>query len=142
VTEYGEDPAVVACLRFRRELAEDAGVGPAFGHQREDLALARGQARQAGAARAEELADYLRVEGGAAARDAFQRGDEFRDVRDAVLEEVADAFGAPSVPCCAALGSAVSAAANAAKARISPAVRVTAVSTAALAARLCRRSVW
>ncbi len=74
----------------------DPGVGAALGHQGEHLALARGQRGQAlgVAAGAEELADHLGVEGGAAGGDPGQRVGELGHVGDPVLEQVADAGGA------------------------------------------------
>ena len=73
----------------------DPDVRPALGHRREDLALARREARQrvVGAVADHELGDDLRVERRAAAGDPPQGVHELADVADAVLQQVADAAG-------------------------------------------------
>ena len=75
------------------ELGGDAVVGAAFGHQLEDFALAWGELgeRVVVAVQADELCDDGRVDRGAAFGDAADGGAELVDVRDAVLEQVADA---------------------------------------------------
>jgi hypothetical protein len=75
------------------ELGGDARVRPALGHQRQHLPFPRGQRAQPAAlpAGAEQLADHLGVERGAAVGDPLQRGGELGHVGDAVLEQVADA---------------------------------------------------
>ena len=96
------------------ELAEDAGdvllrgaladherrgdpdVGLALGHRGEHLALARRQRRQPVVAPAadHQLGDHLGVERRPAGRHARERVHELAHVRDAVLEQVADAAAA------------------------------------------------
>ena len=80
------------------EGGRDAGVGAALGHQGQHFALARGQRGQllGVAAGAEELADHLGVEGGAAGGDPGQGVDELGDVGDPVLEQVANPAAPPS----------------------------------------------
>jgi hypothetical protein len=74
----------------------DGVVRAAFGHQAEHLALARRDARQrvGSALAAQQPRDDLRVECGAAVRDAADRVHEPVDVADPVLEQVAETFGA------------------------------------------------
>src|SRR5688572_869996 len=74
----------------------DRGVGVSLGHPRERGALRRRQPvdRATGRPALEHLGDDLRVERGPAVRDLSHRVDEGRGVRDALLEEVADARGA------------------------------------------------
>ena len=79
------------------ELPGDRGVGVALGDEGEDLALARGQRGQRVAAAAQQLADHLGVDDGAAGGHAAQRGDEVLDVGHPVLEQVADAAAVAGV---------------------------------------------
>src|SRR4051794_36058516 len=114
VFQDGEDAAVVVLIRRQAELGEDGGdvvldaalaelelvayrlVRAALGDQREHLALARAQRGQRSvfAGACQEAGHDLRVEGGAAAGHASQRAGELLDVADAVLEQVAEPFGA------------------------------------------------
>ena len=74
----------------------DGGVAAALGHQGEDVELAGAEGGQGvGAAAAEELGHHLGVDGGAAVADPADGGQELADVGDPVLEQVADALGAP-----------------------------------------------
>ena len=70
--------------------ASAIAVRPALRHQRQHLALPRGQPGDRVAAAHHQLADHLGVEHGAAGRDPLQRGEEVVDVGDPVLEQVAD----------------------------------------------------
>ena len=72
----------------------DPVVGEAFDDQREHVAFARRERgeRVADALAAEHARDDLRIERGAAGRDAADRGQELVEVGDAVLEQVADAL--------------------------------------------------
>lgn len=112
VAKDREDPAVVLGDRLQVQLAEDrgdvlldralrkdegggdAGVGTAFGHRGQDLALARRQRREPGALRAHQLADHLRVQRRSARGHALQRRHELRYVPHPVLQQVADPGGA------------------------------------------------
>ena len=78
------------------EQRRDAHVGAALGHRGQDVALARRQCLQpvVGLARDHELGDDLGVEGGPAPGDTPEGVHELADVRDPVLEQVADAAGA------------------------------------------------
>ena len=78
------------------DLAGDAAVGAALGHQRQHLALARGERveRPDLTGPAEHLRDDLRIEHRPAGRDALDRLDEPVDVGHALLEQVADPLGA------------------------------------------------
>ena len=62
-------------------------VGAALGHEGEDLALTRGERREALVAppAREELAHYLGVEHGSARADGLYSRDELFDIGDAVL---------------------------------------------------------
>ena len=73
----------------------DGGVGPALGHQREHLALARGELAERVAAAGEQLRDDFGIERAAARGHPVQRVEELGDVRNPVLEQVADAVRAP-----------------------------------------------
>src|ERR1700749_3281961 len=88
--ELGEYAGHVLLHRAARdhELGRDPGVRPALGHQRQHLALPRGQRGQAAALPAgpEQLADYLWVQGGPAVGHPLQRRGELGHVRDPVLE--------------------------------------------------------
>nr|WP_240477249.1 hypothetical protein [Jiangella muralis] len=68
----------------------DGGVGAALRHQRQHLALAVGEAIDRVGAVRQQAGDDLGVEDGAAGGDLPDRGEEAVDVRDAVLEQVAD----------------------------------------------------
>src|SRR5215213_8653265 len=114
VFEDDEDAAVVVLIRRQAKLGEDGGdvlldAAPAefelfadrlvrapLGEQCEHLALARTERgeRSVIAPRTEQPGDDLRVEGGAARGDAPQRAGKRVDVGDAVLEQVAEPFGA------------------------------------------------
>src|SRR5579871_4515676 len=107
--EDREHAAVAVLIRYESELAEDAvdvlsngaaaddhrlgdgGVGPAFGHQREDLALTAGQHAERTAAAGEQLSHDLGVERAAALGHPAERVEEFRHVSHPVLEQVSDA---------------------------------------------------
>ena len=91
--ELGED---VVDVLFHRAAADDecggdAGVGPAFGHQREYLAFARGELAERVAAAGEQLRDDFGIERAAALGHPVQRVEELPDVGDPVFEQVADA---------------------------------------------------
>ena len=73
----------------------DGGVRPALGHQREHLALARGELAERVAAAGEQLRDDFGIERAAARGHPVQRVEELGDVRDPVLEQVADPLRAP-----------------------------------------------
>ena len=73
------------CLLDRRlgddQPLGDRAVGAALGHQRQHLALARGQRGRAGRGAAQQLPDHLRVDDRAAAGDPVRSAvDELRDV--------------------------------------------------------------
>jgi len=72
------------------ECAGDGGVRPALGHQREHLTLARGELAERVAAAGEQLRDDFGIERAAARGHPVQRVEELGDVRDPVLEQVAD----------------------------------------------------
>src|ERR1700678_3406612 len=110
VTQDGEHAAVASVVPCRQaklgenvvdvllygaaadhELFGDGGVGAAFGHQREYLTLARGEVADRVPAAGEQLGDNLGVERAAAPGDPAQRVEELGDIRDPVLEQVADA---------------------------------------------------
>ena len=79
-------------LTFR--VCHDAGVGAALGHQPQHLLLARGEAvHRVVAAADHQLGDDLGVQRGAAGGDPAHRVEEVADVRDPVLEQVADRAG-------------------------------------------------
>ena len=75
----------------------DALVGPAFCHQGQDFALARGQARQAVAVTPfhDQLRHDLRIDRGSTEGDPAYRLHEVSDVANSVLQQVADATGRP-----------------------------------------------
>ena len=78
------------------QLARDAGVRAAFGHQREHLALARGEAleRVVDAPRGYQLLDERGVDDRGALDDPLERLDEVLHVCHAALQQVADALPA------------------------------------------------
>src|SRR5258708_32924029 len=78
------------------ELAADAGIGAAFGHEGEHLTLARGEdvQRIVAAAGGDELLDEGGVDDGTAARDPAERVDELVDVGNPALGQVAAALAA------------------------------------------------
>src|SRR5579872_991874 len=104
--EDREHAAVTVLVRYESELAEDAvdvladgaaaddhrlgdgGIRPAFGHQREDLALAAGQHAERTAAAGEQLGDDLGVQRAAALGYPAERVEELRHVGHPVLEQV------------------------------------------------------
>src|SRR6188472_1073854 len=112
--EDREHPAVVVGRGRQAELREDARhvllhgakgdeealgdrlVRAALGHQLEYLPLARGELleRVVTALAANELADDGGIERGAAVGDPAHGRAELLEVRDPVLEEIADALGA------------------------------------------------
>src|SRR6185369_2108995 len=78
------------------ELAGDAGVGAALGHEREHFTLPGGQRlkRVVAVPGGDEFLDETGIDDGASARDPPERVDELVYVGDAILEEVADALPA------------------------------------------------
>src|SRR4051794_4106520 len=115
--QNGQDPPVVFIRGGQVQLAEDVGdvlldragrddqragdggVGPALGHQAEDLLFSRGEGAErpvlpAGVLSPDQLGDDLAVERGPAPRDALDRADERLDVPHPLLEQVAD----PALP--------------------------------------------
>src|SRR4051794_1037180 len=74
------------------QLVDDAGIGPALGHQREDLALARAELgeRIAAPVGGEEPLHQKRVDHRSALGDAFERVDQLGHVGDPGLQQVAD----------------------------------------------------
>ncbi len=79
------------------ELPGDGDVGVSFGDEGQDFAFSRRELRQRVALPAQQLAHYLGVDHGSAARHAAQRGDEILDIDDAVFEQVADSSAAGGV---------------------------------------------
>jgi len=73
----------------------DRGVGPALGHQRQHLALSRGQPghRLGAGVPHHQLLHHLGIEHGAARRHRADRRGERLVVEHAVLQQVADAAG-------------------------------------------------
>src|SRR5579872_6791821 len=112
VSQHGEDPAVISVTGGQAELGEDVvdvlldrpaaddkrlrdrGIGPALGHQAQNLKLARCQLGQRVPAARQQLGDHLRVQRTAARRDPVERVEEVRHVGDPVLEQVPDSTGA------------------------------------------------
>src|SRR5215212_6716737 len=114
VGEHRKHAAVVVLARGQVELAEDRGhvpldrplgddelgrdraVRPPLRHQRQHLALPRGQRCEGvvAFAPAEHVRDHLGVEDRAALTDTADGVDEAADLGDPVLEQVADAVGA------------------------------------------------
>ena len=82
-------------LRAEEERFGDGLVGAAFGDQGQDLLFAFGQSleRVVGASPVEDLGHHLWVDHGPPAGDPVERVDEFVDVGDPVLEQVADSSG-------------------------------------------------
>src|SRR5215469_14653096 len=109
VAQDREDPPVIAVGRGQAELREDVvdvlfhravadeqrggdgRVGAPFGHQREHLALAGGEGRERVTAARQQLRDDLGVQRAASRRHPVQGLEELGQVRDPVLEQVADA---------------------------------------------------
>jgi len=111
--EHAEDASMVFFVSTDAELGEDARdvpldgafgepepacdapVGAALRHEREYLALPRGELGQlvGRAERAQKQRDDLRVERRAAVGDAAERVEELVDVENTVLEQVAEAPG-------------------------------------------------
>src|SRR3954454_24875312 len=105
VREHGEDPAVLVLALAQPELHEDVadvalhgavgepqalrdpGVGQPLGHQRQHLALARGELGQRVL---DEAGHHLRVERGPAPGDPAGRVEEVVHGEHAVLEQVAE----------------------------------------------------
>jgi hypothetical protein len=75
------------------EGGRDAGVGPAFGHEGEHVAFARGERVEGSGVPAggQQLADHFPVQGATADRDPSYGVGECADIGDPVLEQVADA---------------------------------------------------
>ena len=100
--ELGEDVADVLLdgALVHDEGLGDGGVGEAFGHVAEHLALARRERgeRVAPAGAGEQLGHDLGIEGGAALPHPAHGGEELADVGDAVLEQVAEPAGVAVVP--------------------------------------------
>src|SRR5215469_7756033 len=91
--ELGED--VVDVLLHRAVADEERGgdgrVGAPFGHQREHLAFAGGEGRERVTAAGQQLRNDLGVQRAASRRHPIQGLEELGQVRDPVLEQVADA---------------------------------------------------
>src|SRR5271170_514154 len=94
--EFGEDVVDVLLdgAAADHERAGDAGVGPAFGHEGQNLALARGQLAERVAAAGQQLRHHLGVERAAAVGHSGQRVEELGHVGHPVLQQVADAVRA------------------------------------------------
>src|SRR5207244_12866010 len=101
--ELGQDVADVLLDRSlgEPELAGDAGVRAALGHQRQHLALAPSEVRERVIAppRLDQRLHETWIDDGSARRDSLQRLDEFVDVQDATLEQVADPIAGREEPC-------------------------------------------
>src|SRR5207344_29809 len=93
--ELGEDARYVLLDRALgdNEPLGDAGVGSSLRHQRQDLALARGQAIARTAAPRQQLRHDLWVERRPAVGYAPKRIQEFAHVGHPILQQVADAAG-------------------------------------------------
>ena len=77
--------------RAEVELLGDRSVGSSLGNQGKHGAFAVGELLQGRtSATADEALHHLRIEGGAARRDAFHGADELAHVAHSVLEQVAD----------------------------------------------------
>src|SRR5258706_3539360 len=96
--ELREDARDVALDRGDRyaEHLGDSAIGAPRGHQLENLSLAGAQPmeRAAPVAVPDEHRDHLRIEHGAAAGDSPDRLDKGAHVPNAILEQVANSFGA------------------------------------------------
>jgi hypothetical protein len=75
----------------QREATGDCAVGESLRHQREHLALARGEHLEGVGLAPDERRHDLWVERRAASGDAHGRLEEFGHVENAILEQVADA---------------------------------------------------
>src|SRR6266516_3846168 len=82
-------------LRTEEELVADPAVGMALGHQREHLALALAQVFEGAALplAAHQASDDRRVDHALALPDPPDRISEDGDLRDPLLEQVADPLG-------------------------------------------------